>query len=445
MSENTEYIVEEKINKKLPMGQNIALAIQHAIIAIVSAIPVPLIIQSQTGISDAETVYFISSIILAIGISTVLCSIGPKKLSPKIPMVMGAAFAIIPACISVFNRPDISSQDGFRIIAGATIVSGIVMFLLSFGWAKLMPLFPTVVVGTNTMILGLYLYPNVFSWIIGDSTTPGSVPVNNFFLAFFVLIISLLLSKFLKGFLANLTVLLSLIIGTIVAFFFGMTDFSMVGQSPVFEPLIPFVKYGLPKFDVLATISFVIVGILSMVEITGTSMGLYGIINKKMDGKDLQKTLTTSGVNTMLSGAVGAVQPVPFIQNLGVLDMTQIFSRFLIGTTGIILIVLSFFPQVAAVINAIPKPVLGGASFLIFGGIIASGVNILKDTNMSDNRNKIVVGVAVGMAMLPAFFPNFYANFPQLVQDIFGNGILAGNLTAVILNLVFNFKTNKET
>lgn len=435
---NVTHPVDEKLSK----GKTVSLAVQHMLIAILSAIPVPLIISQQTDLSKADTTYFISAVILTSGISSLLCSIGPKAISPRVPMIMGASFSAIPICIKTINNaPSIS--DGFQLIAGGTIVAGIVMFLLAPAWSKLKPLFPLVVVATNTMILGIYLIPNTFHWIIWGSKVPGQVDLSNILLAVFVFLLNIFLSKILKGFVANLNILFCLIIGSVVAIAFNMVDLTPVTQANVLEPIVPFVRFGLPKFNLVTMTSFVIVAMLGMVEISGTSMGLHSIVQKEMDDKQLTKVLRTSGLNAGISGSFGAVHPVPFVQNLGLLDMTKVFSRFVVATAGGILILLSFFPQAAAFINVIPKPVLGGVSLSIFGGIIASGASMLKDVKMDGNHNKLVVGLAIGVAMLPAFYSDFYGGFHQIIQDIFGNGIVAGGLTAILLNLLFNFKEIK--
>lgn len=438
---NNETIAHP-IDEKLSKGKTISLAIQHMLIAILSAIPVPLIISQHADLSKDDTTYFISAVILASGISSILCSIGPKKISPRVPMVMGASFSAIPICIKTINSAS-SVSSGFQLIAGGTLIAGLLMFLLAPAWSKLKPLFPLVVVATNTMILGIYLMPNTFHWIIQGSKVPGQVDLSSILLALFVFLLNIFFSKFLKGFLANLNVLLCLVIGTIVAVAFNMVDFNPVIETNFLEPIVPFVRYGLPKFNLVTMTSFAIVAILGMVEISGTSMGLHNIVHKEMDDVQLTKVLRTSGINAGLSGTFGAVHPVPFVQNLGLLDMTKIFSRFVVAVAGILLILLSFFPQAAAFINVIPKPVLGGVSLSIFGGIVASGASMLKGVEMEGNHNKLIVGLAIGVAMLPAFYSDFYGGFHQIIQDIFGNGIVAGGLTAILLNLLFNFKEIK--
>lgn len=435
-SKNTIHPVDQK----LPAVQTVFIGLQHAIIAILSAIPVPLIIAANTGLPKSDITYFISTIILSTGIASILASIGFRKISPRAPLVMGAAFAVIPICIVTINGAP-TTAEGFQLIAGGTIAAGLAIFLLAPLWSKLTKFFPPVVVATNTMVLGLVLISNAYSWILEGSSIPGQVDLSNLLLALFVFCLFILFSKILKGFLSNLNILFCLAIGTVAAAIFGMVDFFVVQEANVFEPIVPFVRYGLPKFQLTTVISFLIVGILSMVEISGTSMGLYSVVGKEMDDKNLAKVLRTNGLSTGVSGIVGGVGIVPFVQNFGILDITKVFSRYTTAFAGIILIVLSFFPKTAALINAIPKPVLGGISFSIFGGIIASGASMLKNVEMEGNHNKLVVGLSLGVAMIPAFFPNFYDGFPQIVVDILGNGIVAGGLTAIVLNIVFNFKT----
>lgn len=430
--------VVHPVEEKLPFGKNIILATQHLFIAIISGIPVPLIVGEMVGLNSEAVAYFVSSVIFTTAICTLLATVGLiKRMSPQVPTMMGISFSVITVVASALSNAP-THGEGFQIIAGSTIISGIFCFVIAPIWSKLDRLFPPVVIGTNLMILSVSLVPNAFGWIM-DSNETGMVGKNSFFLALFVFLLNIVLSKFLKGFWANLTVLISLILGTMIAIPLGMLDLAPVQEAAWFGFILPF-RYGLPKIGSLSTIlSFIIVMLLGMVEISGTMMGIHSMAGKEMNEKQLTRSLQTTGLGTVFSGMFNSAQPITFIQNVGLLDLTRVPSRFVTATAGFMLLVLSFFPKFAAFVSVIPKPVLGGIAFATFGIIIASGVNILKGVSFEGNNNMLLIGLSVSVAMIPASFPNFYGNFPQLVQDIFGNGLLAGSVTAILLNLFFNF------
>ncbi|MGM0238825.1 uracil-xanthine permease family protein [Enterococcus sp. AZ103] len=429
------------VDEKLPLSKSIPLGFQHTVIAVLAAIPVPLIIGSNVGLSPEQSRYFVSAIIFTAGISSILAAVGViPRTSPKIPMIMGANFAVITVVSSALsNAPTIS--QGFQVVAGSTMVAGLFCFLISGFWAKLQRFFPPIVVGTNLMVLGTALLPNTFHWMMADNAyNPGAAMEPRVLgLAFGVFLFHVIISKYLKGILGNLTLLIALLVGTIAAGFMGMVDFSSVSSAPWFGLILPF-HYGVPRVEFQTTLAFLIVMILGMVEVSGTSMGIHDIANKEMTHKQFGRTLKTLGINTFASGLFNGVQPTAFIQNVGVLDLSKVTSRFTTAIAGGMLLLIGLVPKFSALISAIPKPVLGGLGFAIFGIIIGSAVNLLKQVDFNGNQNMLIIGIAVGIGMLPEVYPSFYANFPEMVQMILGSGILSGALAAILLNMFFNFK-----
>lgn len=428
-------------DRKLPLSQLLPLGFQHGVIAILAAIPVPLIISANAGLSPAETRYFVSAIIFCAGISSLLASLNLlPRTSPLIPMALGANFAVIPVVSSTLTGAT-SIKEGFALVAGCTMFAGLCCFLLAGVWVKLKRFFPPIVVGTNLMVLGVALLPNTFHWMMGTAANDltQAIPLQPFLLALGIFLFHVILSKFLKGLLGNLTILIALLVGTVVAGFMGMVDLSPVADAPWFALNLPG-HYGLPKLNLSLLPSYLIVMILGMVEVSGTSMGIHAIVDKEMDEAQFGKTLRTLGLATFVSGGFNAVQPTAFVQNLGILDLSKEKSRYATAAAGGMLLLAGFVPKLSAVIAAIPTPVLGGVGFAIFGVIIGSAVNMLKQVDFSGNQNMLIIGLSVGVAMLPSVYPHFYGEFPQLVQNIFGSGILAGALTSISLNFFFNFR-----
>ncbi|MFD1672675.1 uracil-xanthine permease family protein [Agrilactobacillus yilanensis] len=430
-----------EVDEKLPLGKNLLLGFQHTVIAVLGAIPVPLIVATSVGLPEEQTRFLISAVIFSAGLSSILAALNViPRTSPMVPMIMGASFAVVPVMISTLkSAPNLNV--GFQVMAGSTIISGIVCFLLAPFWAKLQRFFPPVVVGTNLIVLSTALLPNAYHWMMGNNAydLTKSIDAKPLLLALSIFVFHIIISKYFKGLLGNLTILISLIVGTIAAIFLGMMDFSSISEAPLFGLILP-LHYGLPKFDIVSIISFLIVMILGMVEVSGTAMGIHDIADKKMTKDQFGRTLKTLGINTFLSGLFNSVQPTAFIPNVGVLNLSKVKSRYATATAGFMLILIGFVPKFSALISAIPKPVFGGVGFALFGVIIGSAVGILKGVNFDGNQNMLIIGLSVGVAMLPSTYPNFYAQFPELVQNIFGSGILSGSITAITLNVFFNFK-----
>lgn len=436
-----DKISNEINDKHLTLSKSLSFGFQHMIIAVLAAIPVPLIVSSNAMLNPAQSTFFISAAIFTAGICTLLASLDIIPMtSPKIPMVMGASFSIIPVATAIIVN-GASIEAGFQVLAGATLVGGLMCFLLSTVWAKLKLLFPPLVVGVNLMILSIALIPNAIHWAMGSNAynLTSSIETKSFLLALGVFLFHIVISKYLKGFLGNLTVLIALIVGTIASAAMGMMDFTAVKEASWFGLVMPF-KYGLPKFEITAIISICIVTILTMVEVSGTSMGIHSIAKKEMTDEQFSKTFKTTGIATILSGTFNSVQPTAFVPNMGILELSKTPNRFTTATAGLMLIFVGLIPKISALISVIPTPVLGGVGFAIFGVILGSAVCVLKDVDMNKSNNKLIMGLSIGVAIIPSIYPNFYAGFPSIVNNIFSSGILAGSITCIALNVFFNLK-----
>lgn len=136
-------------------------------------------------------------------------------------------------------------------------------------------------------------------------------------------------------------------------------------------------------------------------------------------------------------GIYGAQHVLAF-ENVGLVRLTRVKSRFVVAMAGAIMIVLGLFPKIAAVVASMPAAVLGGAAIVMFGTVAVIGIQTLSRVDFHDDRNVIVVAVSLGFALIPVAFPTFYSHFPKDVQTIVGSGITMGAFSAILLNLFLN-------
>ena len=184
------------VDEILPMSKNLVLALQHLLIGVISAIPVPLIVGAAAGLDEKEMGFIISATLFVAGISTVLQSFGiGKYIGARIPSIMGASFAVVTACVHTVSN-SATPQEGFRMIAGATIIAGIFCIVMAPVWSKLIKFFPLVVVGTIVTVIGISLLPVAMGWASNFSPEPTRKDI---IMAFIVFIIVIILNKFLKG------------------------------------------------------------------------------------------------------------------------------------------------------------------------------------------------------------------------------------------------------
>jgi uric acid transporter len=318
------------------------------------------------------------------------------------------------------------------------VVAGVVGFLLAPVFNRLLHLFPPVVTGVVITVIGVSLLPVSFGWAGGGTGTPGFGDPANIALAAVTLLIILAIYRFLPGFLSRVAILAGLVLGTLVAWPFGKVDFSRIGQAQWFAVSTPF-HFGAPQFEIAAIVSMVIVMLVIMTETTADILAIGEVIGRPADGRTVVGGLRADTLATTISGGLLNGFPVSaFAQNVGLVAITGIKSRFVVAVSGIILVALGLVPKLGAIIASIPLPVLGGAGLALFGTVAASGIRALSRVDYDGTSNIIIVAVAIAMGVLPIASPTFYEHFPQWFQTIFDSGISAAAITAVLLNLLFN-------
>ena len=149
----------------------------------------------------------------------------------------------------------------------------------------------------------------------------------------------------------------------------------------------------------------------------------------------LTKALRADGFSTALGGIFNTFPYTAFAQNIGLIGMTGVRSRYIVAVCGVMLMILGLFPKMAAVVASVPTMVLGGAGLAMFGMVAASGFQALSKAELHKKGNIMVVAISVAVALIPIGVPSFYSKFPTWVQIICNSGITIGSITAIILNL----------
>jgi 2-oxo-4-hydroxy-4-carboxy--5-ureidoimidazoline (OHCU) decarboxylase len=214
-------------------------------------------------------------------------------------------------------------------------------------------------------------------------------------------------------------------------------DFSEVGQAGWVGVITPF-YFGFPTFGVAAIVSMIVVMLITAVETTGDVFATGEIVEKRIRREDIARAIRADGLSTTLGGLLNSFPYTCFAENVGLVRLTRVRSRWVVAVAGAIMIVFGLLPKMGAIVAAVPRPVLGGAALVLFATVGVIGIQTLSRVDFHDERNVIIVAVSVGLALIPVAFPTFYQNFPDELQIIVGSGITMGSLTAILLNLVFN-------
>ncbi|MBM7866955.1 purine permease [Heliobacterium gestii] len=420
------------VDEKLPMGQLFTYGLQHVLAMYAGAVAVPLILANALGLSTEQLIFLINADLFTCGIATIIQTVGFWKVGVRIPMIQGVTFAAVTPMIII------GKSQGLTGIYGAIIVAGLFTFLLAPYFSRLLRFFPPVVTGTIITIIGITLMPVAVRWAGGGNpAAPDFANMTNIGLALITLVMVLFFYRYFKGFLSNIAVLLGLMGGTAIAIPFGIVSFAEVGKAGWFNITTPF-WFGYPTFDVASIAAMVLVMLVVMTETTGDCIAIGEIIDKPVTQDDLSRCLRADGLSTVLGGIFNSFPYTAFAQNVGLVGLTRVRSRYVVTAAGVILTVLGLFPKLAAIIAAIPSPVLGGAGIAMFGMVAASGIKTLSKINFDGTHNIMVVAVSIGVGMITLAVPNFFDHFPNWAQVILHSGITAGSLSAIALNALLN-------
>ena len=419
------------VDSMLPIPKLFAYGLQHVLAMYAGAVAVPIIIAQAMHLPVEDLIRLITADLFTCGIATLIQTIGFGNIGGRIPMIQGVTFA------SVGPMAMIGAQHGMTAIYGAIIIAGIFTFLVAPFFSRLIRLFPPVVTGTIITIIGINLMPVAVNWMGGGVGNPQFGSLTNIGLGFLTFLIVIFTYKFAKGFLGNLSVLIGLIGGTAIAFAMGVANFAEVRKAHWVAMIEPF-YFGMPTFDWASVFSMVVVMLVVMVETTGDSIAIGEIVDKKIDRKELASIIRADGLSTVIGGILNSFPYTAFAQNVGLIAVTRVKSRFVVAASGVILILLGLFPKLAAVVASIPNAVLGGAGIAMFGMIIASGIRSLGKVNFEGNQNLMLVAISIGVSMIPIAAPTFYAHFPAWAQILLKSGITFGSIMAILLNLLLN-------
>ena len=410
------------------------LGLQHVLVMYAGAVAVPLIVGRALKLAPDQVAMLVSADLFACGLATLLQSWGLPGVGVRMPVMMGVTFAAVTPMVAMGTNPAI----GLTGIYGAVIAAGLFAFLAAPLIGRLLPLFPPVVTGTIILVIGVSLMKVGVNWAAGGIGNPRYGDPLFLAIATFVLGVILVITRFGAGFVNSASVLIGIVVGTIVAAFFGLVDLGHVAAAPWFDVVRPF-AFGYPTFDPVSIVTLCIVMIVVMIESTGMFLALAEICADPVDAARLTRGLRGDGLGTVIGGVFNTFPYTSFSQNIGLVGVTGVRTRFVAVVGGVIMLGLGLIPKLAALVEAVPQCVLGGAGLVMFGMVGATGVRILGTVDFSRNRNNLfIVAVSIGFGMIPLVAPSFFKQMPHALHPLLESGILLCALAAVALNLFFN-------
>ncbi len=423
-------------DERLPIGTSIAFGFQHVLTMYGGIIAPPLIIGAAAGMSSADIGLLIASCLFVGGLATLLQTIGIPWFGAQLPLVQGVSFASVATMTAI-----VTEGGGITAVFGAVLVSAAIGLLITPVFSKIIRFFPPVVTGSVITMIGLSLLPVAANWIMGGvRSAPDYGSMAHIGLAFATLLIVLILSKVGNAAISRLSILLAIVLGTIIAIPFGMADFSKVLDGPIFAFPTPF-AFGMPTFNIAGIVSMLIVVLVILTETTADILAVGEIVGAKVDSQRIGNGLRADMLSSLISPVFNSFTQSAFAQNVGLVAITKVKSRFVVTAGGGILVVLGLLPILGRVVAAVPMSVLGGAGIVLFGTVAASGIRTLSKVEYRDNMNLIIVAASIGVGMLPVVAPAIYEAFPAWFVTIFHSGISSAAIVAILLNILFNHIT----
>lgn len=426
-------------DQRLPLLQLLLVGFQHVLLMYGGAVAVPLIVGQAAGLSREEIAFLINADLLVAGIATIIQSIGIGPVGIRMPVMMGASFAAVGSMVVMAGMPGVGIQGIF----GATIAAGFFGLLIAPFMSRIVRFFPPLVTGTVITSIGLTLFPVAVNWAGGGNQASHFGALEYLSIAALVLGTILLVNRFLKGFWVNVSVLIGMALGYVLAGACGMVDLNGLDETPWFQVVEP-LHFGMPKFELASVLSMCLVVVIIFVESTGMFLALGKITGREVCSNALRHGLMCDAGASFLAGFLNTFTHSSFAQNIGLVQMTGVRSRYVTVAAGAFLIVLSLLPKAAFLVASIPPAVLGGAGLAMFGMVAATGIKILHEADISDRRNQLLVAVSMGMGMAPVVRPELFAQLPHWMEPITHSGIAMATVSALTLNLLFNILGEKE-
>lgn len=415
-----------------------SLGLQHVLAMYAGAIVVPLIVGRALNLTVEQLAYLVSIDLLTCGIATWFQARKGKYLGVGLPAVLGSSFVAVTPMIAI------GTQYGMPAIYGSIISAGLFIMIAAVFFSKIAKLFPPVVIGTVVTLIGLSLIPSGIRNMAGGSGSENFGSLDNLALSFGVLVFILLLNRYTRGFLKSLSVLAGIIAGTLAAALMGKVNFSSVQNASWFHLPQPF-YFGMPVFEIGPIITMIIVGTVVIIESTGVFMALSKICERPIDEKDLARGYRAEGLAFMLGGILNAFPYNTFAQNVGLVQLSKVKTTNVIAVAGGILVFLGLIPKIAAFATIIPSAVLGGATVVLFGMVVSSGIKMLQTVDFTKQSNLLVVACSISLGVGVTAVPDLFAQLPQSIKIIVSDGIITGSLTAIVLNMFFNLGLKKQT
>lgn len=415
------------IEEKPPLPHLTLLGIQHVLALFSGLVAVPLMVGTALGLPSADITLLVQGSLLTSGIGTLIQCLGIGNLGARLPICMGSAFVFIAPSITV------GQQMGIQGVFGAAMVCGVIAYILSFFIGKVRKFIPPLVTGTIVSLIGLGLMPLGFTWLAGGDSEYFGHPVS-FAIGGIVLLVLLLASQSGKGLLSSFSVIIAIASGYLASAVFGLLDLQYVREA-AWISLPNIFHFGMPTFSYSAVVIIMIAQLTAILESIGNTYGTGAVVNKEIKEKHLKGAIGVDGVASIFAPIFNGFPLTCFAQNIGVINITRVASRYAVAAAGVILMLLGFIPKFSAIVAGMPPPVLGGAALIMFGTIVSSGVKQVSSSGSFNQRGMMIFSTSLALGLGFGLAPEAaFEHVPGSLAILLESGVAIGGFCAILLN-----------
>ncbi|MFB8006100.1 nucleobase:cation symporter-2 family protein [Nocardia sp. NPDC056000] len=420
------------VDQRPPFWHMVLLGLQHTLVMYAGAVVVPIVVGAALGLTGAQIADLISIDLILAGVGTLIQAAGVWKFGIRMPLVVGAASSgIVPMVL-------VGQSHGLPTVYGSLLIAGLIWILAAPYFSLLLRLFPAVVTGTVITLIGLTLIPVGIRLIAGsDPSSHDYGRLSHIGLAAGTVALMVVFRRLFRGLLGQLSILLALVVGAIIGWSVGIGSLSQVAHGPVIGIIGP-MHFGALRFDIPSILLFLVIVFVLMVEGSGQGLAVGEVVGKPVGPDDIARLLRVDGLMTLCSGFCNGFLYTTFGQNIGLIALTKVRSRYPVVVVGVLLILFGVFQPIGRVAAAIPEPVIGAAAIVTFGALTVSGIQILSRVDFDRSANLTIVMLSLAVGLVPAFAPNFYRQLPDFAEMFCKSGVATGTILAIGLNALFH-------
>lgn len=409
-----------QLEGRVPVAKAIPFGLQHILAMFVSNLtPITLIAASaQPALTQAQIAILLQNAMFVAGIATLIQLYPIWKIGSRLPVVMGVSFTFVTVLSTV------AANYGYPAVIGAVMIGGIMegtLGLLAKYWRKIIT--PVVAASVVTSI-GFSLF-TVGARSFGGGYNEDFGSAQNLLLGTITLAVCLLWNVLSKGYLKQLSVLAGLVVGYIIAIFMGKVDLGSILSGGLIS--LPHLLPVKPEFHAGAIVSTCIIFLVSAAETIGDTSALVSSgLDREITGKEISGSLACDGYASTISSLFGCPPVTSFSQNVGLVAMTKVVNRFTIMTGAVCMILAGLLPPIGNFFASLPDSVVGGCTIMMFGSILASGVQMIASCGFSQRNITIVsLSLAVGIGFTTASESGIWDIFPSIIQSVFAENVVA--------------------